>query len=50
MADQLKIHTKLQAYFNVGGISGEPMVSIANRVQQMLLIRRMAWKFNRTNM
>ena len=50
MADQLKIHTKLQAYFNVGGISGEPMVSIANRVQQMLLIRRMAWKFNRANM
>jgi len=50
MADQLRIHTKLQNYFNVGGVNGEPMVSIANRVQQMLLIRRMGWKFNRVNM
>lgn len=47
MADQLKIHTKLQNYFNVGGVNGEPMCSMAARVNQMLLSRRMAWKFNR---
>ena len=28
MADQLKIHTKLQSFFNVGGIDGQPMVRI----------------------
>src|SRR5665213_531916 len=50
MAEQLKLHTKLQNYFNVGGINGQPMLSIAERVNQMLLIRRMAWKFNRVDM
>lgn len=50
MADQLKIHTKLQNFFNVGGVDGQPMVRIADNVQQMLLVRRMAWKFNRVNM
>jgi len=47
MAQQLSIHTKLQQYFNVGGIDGQPMLGIAQRVNQMLLIRRLAWKFNR---
>jgi len=46
MADQLRIHTKLQNYFAVGGVTGEPMAGIANRVMQMLLQRRMPWKFN----
>jgi hypothetical protein len=45
--DQCKLHTKLQNYFGVGNISGEPGMTIANRTIQMLLQRRMAWKFNR---
>jgi len=48
--DQCKLHTKLQNYFNVGGIDGQPAARIAQNVNQMLLIRRMAWKFNRVNM
>jgi len=47
MADQLSIHTKLQRFFNVGGIDGQPMRRIAQNVNQMLLVRRMAWKWNR---
>jgi hypothetical protein len=47
MADQLRVHTKLQNFFNIGGVDGQPMLGIAQRVNQMLLIRRMAWKFNR---
>lgn len=50
MADQLKIHTKLQNYFNIGGIDGQPMNRIATNVNQMLLARRMPWKFNRVNL
>jgi hypothetical protein len=50
MADQLRIHTKLQNFFSVGGIDGQPMLRIADNVQQMLLTRRMPWKFNRVNM
>jgi hypothetical protein len=50
MADQLSIHTKLQKYFNVGGIDGQPMRRIAQNVNQMLLIRRMGWKFNRVDL
>lgn len=50
MADQLKIHTKLQNYFNVGGIDGQPMTRIATNVNQMLLVRRMPWKFNRVDL
>jgi hypothetical protein len=50
MADQLSIHTKLQKYFNVGGIDGQPMRRIAQNVNQMLLIRRMGWKFNRVEL
>jgi hypothetical protein len=50
MADQLKIHTKLQNFFNVGGIDGQPMLRLADNVMQMLLTRRMPWKFNRVQM
>jgi hypothetical protein len=45
--DQCKLHTKLQNFFAVGGVSGEPGCGIGNRVMQMLLQKRMAWKFNR---
>lgn len=45
--DQCKLHTKLQNFFGVGQISGEPGCGIANRVNQMLLQKRLAWKFNR---
>ena len=48
--DQLKLHTKLQNFFNVGGQSGQPALGISERSNQMLLIRRMAWKFNRVNL
>lgn len=50
LASQLSLHTKLQNYFNVGGIAGQPMAGIATRVNQMLLARRLAWKFNRVNL
>src|ERR1700674_3208761 len=50
MADQLKIHTKLQNFFNVGGIDGQPMYRLCDNVMQMLLTRRMGWKFNRVDM
>jgi hypothetical protein len=50
MADQLSIHTKLQRFFNVGQIDGQPMARLAQNVNQMLLIRRMAWRFNRVNL
>ncbi len=50
MADQLRIHTKLQNYFSVGGVDGQPMLRLAQNVNQMLLSRRMAWKWNRINM
>lgn len=45
--DQCKLHTKLQNFFGVGQITGEPGCGIANRINQMLLQKRMAWKFNR---
>jgi len=48
--DQCKLHTKLQNYFGVGQITGEPGCGIATRVNQMLLQRRMAWKFNRVEL
>src|ERR1700676_3820817 len=50
MADQLKIHLKLQNMFNVGGIDGQPMLRLCDNVMQMLLTRRMPWKFNRVQM
>ena len=50
LADQLRIHTKLQNFFGVGQIDGQPMLRIAENVQQMLLTRRMPWKFNRVQM
>jgi hypothetical protein len=48
--DQLKLHTKLQNFFNVGGVNGQPALGIAERTNQMLLVRRLAWKFNRVNL
>jgi hypothetical protein len=50
MMDQCKIMTKLQSFFNVGGIDGQPALRICDNVQQMLLTRRMPWKFNRVNL
>jgi hypothetical protein len=50
MADQLKIHTKLQNFFNVGGIDGQPMLRLCDNVQQSLLTKRMPWKWNRINL
>jgi hypothetical protein len=50
MARQLAIHTKLQQYWNIGGINGQPMLGIGQRVNQMLLARRMGWKFNRVDL
>lgn len=47
MADQMSIHTKLQKFANVGGVDGQPMLRLSDNVQQMLLTRRMGWKFNR---
>lgn len=48
--DQCKLHTKLQNFFGVGQITGEPGCGIATRVNQMLLQKRMAWKFNRVEL
>jgi hypothetical protein len=48
--DQCKLHTKLQNFFGVGQITGEPGCGIANRINQMLLQKRMAWKFNRVEL
>jgi hypothetical protein len=48
--NQCSLHTKLQNYFGVGQVTGEPGCGIANRVNQMLLQRRMAWKFNRAQL
>jgi hypothetical protein len=47
---QCALHTKLQNYFGVGNVTGEPGCGIANRVNQMLLQRRLAWKFNRVEL
>jgi hypothetical protein len=48
--DQCKLHTKLQNFFGVGQITGEPGCGIANRINQMLLQKRMSWKFNRAEL
>ena len=50
LADQLSIHTKLQRFFNVGGVNGQPMLRLCDNVMQTLLTRRMPWKFNRVNL
>ena len=50
MMEQCKIHLKLQNLFNVGGINGQPALRLCDNVQQMLLARRMGWKFNRVNL
>lgn len=44
--DQCRLHTKLQNFFNIGGSTNEPGLSICSRVNQKLLTRRMPWKFN----
>jgi hypothetical protein len=48
--EQCKIHTKLQNFFSVGGIAGQPALRLCDNVQQMLLTKRMGWKFNRVHM
>ena len=50
MADQLAIATKLQNFFSIGGITMQPMQRLSTNVQQILLARRMGWKFNRVDM
>jgi hypothetical protein len=43
---QCSLHTKLQNFFNIGGILNEPALTIANNTNQMLLAYPNAWKFN----
>lgn len=45
--DNASLHTSLQSYFGVGGVSNEPGMMICNNVIQMLLVRPLPWKFNR---
>lgn len=45
--DYCALHTSLQTYFNVGGVTNEPALTICNNTLQMLLVRSMPWKFNR---
>jgi hypothetical protein len=45
--DVCKLHTKLQNFFNVGGISGQPGRFICETTNQMLLAFPNAWKWNR---
>lgn len=55
--DYCALHTSLQTYFNVGGVTDEPGLTICNNTLQMLLsgiviqpgqrIQKMPWKFNR---
>ena len=47
VCDQCSLHTNLQNYFNVGSVTNEPGKTICNRVLQMLLSKRLSWKFNR---
>lgn len=57
MIDYCSLHTSLQTYFNVGGVTNEPALTICNNTIQMLLsgiimqpgqmVQRMPWKFNR---
>jgi hypothetical protein len=50
MGDQLRLYTKLQNFFAIGGITGEPMSSICNRVMGRLFSRRMPWRFNQCDL
>lgn len=50
LMDQCRIHTKLQSFFGVGQIDGQPALRICDNIQQMLLTRRMSWKFNRRDL
>jgi len=55
--DYCSLHTSLQTYFNVGGVTNEPALTICNNTLQMLLsglviqngqkLQKMPWKFNR---
>jgi hypothetical protein len=50
LMEQCALHTKLQNFFGVGMISGQPGLRIAQNAIEMLFIRRSAWKFNRVNL
>lgn len=45
--NQCSLHTNLQNYFSVGAVTNEPAITICNRTLQMLLSKRISWKFNR---
>lgn len=47
---QLGLYTSLQNFLSVGGSVNEPGLSICTRANQRLLAKRMAWKFNRTEL
>src|SRR4051812_3317560 len=46
---QLRLHTKLQNFIGVGGITNQPGLNIANYANQRLLAYPNAWKFNRSD-
>jgi hypothetical protein len=48
--DWCSTHTTLQNYFRVGGLSNRPALDICNSMQQALLARPMAWKWNRKSL
>lgn len=48
--DDCSLHTSLQSYFAVGGITNQPGLKIANRVMQTLFTDNTSWKFNRTEL
>jgi len=45
--DHCSLHTSLQTFLNVGGMTNEPGLTICNNVLQMLLVKPLPWKFNR---
>ena len=49
VADWIGAHTKLQRFSGIGGVVGQPMLQIAANINQVLLARRMPWKWNRVN-
>lgn len=50
LIDFASLHTSLQTYFGVGGVNNEPGLTICNNVIQMLLVKPLAWKFNRKSL
>jgi hypothetical protein len=50
MMDQCSIATKLQRFFGIGGIDGQPAYRLCDNVMQTLLTRRMPWWFNRVDL